>query len=95
MGGNPDSTVGTSTAFGLDDRGVGVRVPVGARIFTSRHSDRLWDPLHLLPNGYRGALSAGVKRPGREADYSTPASAKVKKTWINTSTPHTSSWGSA
>jgi hypothetical protein len=29
----------------------------------------------------------GVKRPGREADHSTPTSAVIKKTWIYTSTP--------
>jgi hypothetical protein len=32
------------------------------------------------------ALSPGVKRPGREADYTHPASAEVKKMWIYTST---------
>jgi hypothetical protein len=40
-------------------------------------------PLHLAPE----ALSSGVKRPGREADHSPPASAEVKKMWIYTSTP--------
>jgi hypothetical protein len=34
-----------------------------------------------------GALSPGVKRPGREADHSTRISVEVKKTWIYTSTP--------
>jgi hypothetical protein len=34
-----------------------------------------------------GALSPGVKRPGREADRLPPTSAEVKKTWIYTSTP--------
>jgi hypothetical protein len=34
-----------------------------------------------------GALSPGVKRPGREVDYSPPTSAEVKKMWIYTSTP--------
>jgi hypothetical protein len=34
-----------------------------------------------------GSLSPGVKRPGREADHSPPASAEVKKMWIYTSTP--------
>jgi hypothetical protein len=33
-----------------------------------------------------GALSPGLKRPGREADHSLPASAEFKKTWIYTST---------
>jgi hypothetical protein len=33
-----------------------------------------------------GALSPGVKRPGREADHSPPNSAEIKKTWVYTST---------
>jgi hypothetical protein len=37
----------------------------------------------------------GVKRQRREADHSPPASAEVKKMWIDTSTPHTPSWCSA
>jgi hypothetical protein len=32
-----------------------------------------------------GALSPGVKRPGRESDHS-PTSAEVKKMWLYTST---------
>jgi hypothetical protein len=31
----PDSAVGIATGYGLDGRGVGVRVPVGSRIFSS------------------------------------------------------------
>jgi hypothetical protein len=34
-----------------------------------------------------GALSPGVKRPGRESDHSPPPSAAVKKMWIYTSIP--------
>jgi hypothetical protein len=34
-----------------------------------------------------GALSPGVKRPGREADRSSPISAEIKKMWIYASTP--------
>jgi hypothetical protein len=41
------------------------------------------DRLYLLSNEY-WAVSSGVKRPGREADYSPPASAEVKKMWIYT-----------
>jgi hypothetical protein len=75
------------TGYGLDDRGVGVRVPVGSRIFSSpRGPDRLWGPLTSYPMD-TGALSPGVKRQGREADHSPPASAEVKKIWIYTSTP--------
>jgi hypothetical protein len=85
-----DSAVGIATGYGLDDRGFGVRVPVGSTIFSSaRHPDRLWGPPSLLYNGYRG-LSPGVKRPGLQADHSPPASAEVKKMWIYTSSsPYT------
>jgi hypothetical protein len=34
-----------------------------------------------------GGSIPGVKRQGREADHSPPASAEVKKTWVYTSTP--------
>jgi hypothetical protein len=34
-----------------------------------------------------GVLSTGVKRPGREAGHSPPASAEVNKMWIYTFTP--------
>jgi hypothetical protein len=47
--------VGIATGYGMNDHGVGVRVPVEARIFTSPcYSDRPWGPLNLLSNGYRG-----------------------------------------
>jgi hypothetical protein len=48
------SVVGIATGHGLDERGVGVRVPVGSRIFSSpRRPDRFWSPPNLLSNGYR------------------------------------------
>jgi hypothetical protein len=40
------------------------------------------------PDSYQmgnGAVSPEVKRPGREADHSPPASAEVKKMWNHTS----------
>jgi hypothetical protein len=41
-GGSRDSVVGIATSYGLDDRRVGVRVPVGSRIFSSpNRPDRL------------------------------------------------------
>jgi hypothetical protein len=33
----------------------------------------------VLSNGYQEIISPVVKRPGREADYSTPASVEMKK----------------
>jgi len=44
--------------------------------------DRLWGP-----RGNGGALTPGVKRAGREADYSPPSGAEVKKAWIYKATP--------
>jgi hypothetical protein len=34
----------------------------------------------------KGTFSPGVKRPGREVDYSPPTSAEIKKMWAYTST---------
>jgi hypothetical protein len=48
-----DTVVGTATGYGLDDQGVGVRVQVGSRIFSSSR------PTNLLSNGYRGLFPQG------------------------------------
>jgi hypothetical protein len=49
------SPFGVATGYGLDGRGVGVRVPVGPRLFSSpRRPDRFWGPPSLLSNGYQG-----------------------------------------
>jgi hypothetical protein len=82
-----DSVVGIATKYGLDDRGVGVRVPVGSKIFSSQ---RRQTGSGAHPASYKigtGDLSSAVKRPGREVDNSPPTSADVKKMWIYTSTP--------
>jgi hypothetical protein len=48
-----DSVVGIATGYGLDDRGIGVRVSVGSRIFSfPRHPDPFWGS-PLLSNGCR------------------------------------------
>jgi hypothetical protein len=70
-----DSSVGIATSYGLDGRGIGVRVPVVVGIFLFSISSRpalgfTQPPIQWVP----GALSPGVKRPGREADHSPAAS---------------------
>jgi hypothetical protein len=53
-----DSIVGIATGYGLDDQGVGVRVPVGARIFSSPcHPDWLRGPRSLLSSVYWGKVA--------------------------------------
>jgi hypothetical protein len=87
------SVVGIATGYGLNDRGVRVRVAVGSRIFSTPSRPTLGSaqpPIQWV----QGALSPGVKRPGREADHSPPSSAEIKEMWIYTSTP-TPSWHSA
>jgi hypothetical protein len=76
-----NSAVGIAIGYRLNNRGVGVRVPVGSRIFSTSPRPELGPtqlPIQWLP---------AVKRPGREADHSPPTSAEVKKMWIYTATP--------
>jgi hypothetical protein len=55
-----DSVVGIAAGYGLEDRGVGVRIPVGSRIFSyPRLPDRLWGQTNSLSNGYRGLFPRG------------------------------------
>lgn len=47
--------VGVATGYGLDDRVVGVRVPVGSRNFSPpRRPDRPCGPHNLVSIGYNG-----------------------------------------
>jgi hypothetical protein len=82
-----NSVVNTATGYRLNGRKVGVRVPVRSRIFLFFMSSRpALRSIQSLSNGYRDLFS-GVKRTGHEAGRSPPASDKVKKMWMYTSTP--------
>jgi hypothetical protein len=84
-----DSSVGIASGYRLDYRGIGVRVPVGSRIFFSPRPERYW--VQWAPR----ALSPGVKRQGLQADHSPLTSAEVKKNGSIHRLPHTPSWPSA
>jgi hypothetical protein len=91
-----DRAVGIATGYGLDDRGVGVRVPVGSRIFLFSASCRpvlgsTQPPIQWIVE----ALSPGVKRPGREADHHLQLVPRSRKCGCIHPLPHTPSWHSA
>jgi hypothetical protein len=72
-----DRAVGISTGYGLNNRGVEVRVPIGSSIFSSpRRPDRLCCPPSLYP------MDTGDSFPGGKA-----TSAQVNKTRVYTFTP--------
>jgi hypothetical protein len=72
--------------FGLDNQGVGVRVPIRQE----------FPLLHVVQTGSGACLAShpvgtggsfpGVKLPRREADHWSPTSAEIKNTWIYIST---------
>jgi hypothetical protein len=82
---NRDSAVGIATGYRLECQGVGVRVPIWSRIFSS--SRPALGPTHTPCDGLQGAMSPEVKRPEHEANLSPPVSSDFKKTWIYTSSP--------
>jgi hypothetical protein len=84
--GSRGSSVGIATGYGLDDRGVGVRVPSRIKRFHSSPSRPGLGPTQLSDHWVQGAFSSGVKQPGHEAHRSPPTSVEVKKTWICPST---------
>jgi hypothetical protein len=94
--GSQDSVVGIATGYGLDDRGVGVAVPVRSRIFSSpRRPDRLWDPSSLLSNGYRRLFPGGYS--GRCVKLATHLQLAPRPRKCGSIHPliHTPSWRSA
>jgi hypothetical protein len=89
------SVVGIATGYGLEDRGVGVRVPIGSRNLSLYRWDRLWNPSNLLSNGETAALSRGYSGWGVKL---TTHLQLVRRSRIRGSIHplfHTSSWRSA
>jgi hypothetical protein len=76
--GLPDSAVGIATGYRSDDRRVGVRVPVVSRIFSMSTRPALGS-IQASIQWVQRALFPRVKRPRREAVYSPPISAEVKR----------------
>jgi hypothetical protein len=55
-----DSSVGIATAYRLDDRGIGVEVPVNSRNLSSpQRPDRLWAHPASYPMGTEDSFPAG------------------------------------
>jgi hypothetical protein len=75
---------GIATGYELEDRGVGVRVLVGSRIFSTSSRPALVAHPASYPVA-TGSPFPGVKRPRLQADHSPSTIADVKKTWIYTS----------
>jgi hypothetical protein len=63
--------------YRLDDQGFESRQGMGIFLFTTASRPAL-GPTQLFIEWVPGALSLGVKWPGREADHSRPSSAEVK-----------------
>jgi hypothetical protein len=76
------SVVGIATGYGMDDRRGQSSSPGRVKNILSSTSSKpalgSTQPIKWEP----GSLSPEVKRPGREADHSPPASAEVKNMWF-------------
>jgi hypothetical protein len=77
---------GIALGYVLNDRGFQSLQGLGIFLFITSSRPALWStqpPIQWVT----GALSLGIKRPGREADHSPPSSSEVKNSWNYTSTP--------
>jgi hypothetical protein len=75
-----DSSVGIALGYKLDDRGFRFRFPAGLGNFLITTASRTaLGPIQPPIKWVSGAVSLEVKRPGREADHSSPSSAEVKE----------------
>jgi hypothetical protein len=75
-----------ATGWTIGVLGFDSRRELGIFLFTTVYRTALGPtqpPIQWVP----GALSLGLKRPGREADHSLPSCSEVKNVWSYTSTP--------
>jgi hypothetical protein len=70
-----------TTGYDLEDGGIGVRVPVGTRIFSSPvvQTYSVLGLTQLRIQWVPAALYPGAQQPEREADHSLPSSVKARK----------------
>jgi hypothetical protein len=73
------SSVSTVSDYGVDDQGIEVRSPAGAKDSSSNLCVRTGSEAHPTSciMGTRGPLPGGKARPARDADNSPPSSAKA------------------
>jgi hypothetical protein len=87
-----DSSVGVATDYELDGRG---SISSGARDCSLSHSVPAGSGVHLSCLVRTGSLPSRLKRPGREADLSSPSCAEAKNDGAIPPLRHTSSWRGA
>jgi hypothetical protein len=75
----PVSSGSIVSDYGLDDRAIGVRSPVGAKGFSSILCVQTGSGAHPAssPMGTGDPFPGGKARPRRDADHSPPSSAEV------------------
>jgi hypothetical protein len=74
-----DSSVSIVSDYGLDNRAIGVRSPVGAKDFSSSLFVQTGSGAHpaSCTMGAGGPFPGGKARPERDADHSPPSSSEV------------------
>jgi hypothetical protein len=89
-----NSSVGIATGCGLDDRGVGVRVPVGSRVFSMSSRPALGStqpPVQWVP----GLFPRGLSGRGVKLTTHLQLVPRSRKCGFINSLPRTPSWRSA